>query len=522
MTVPAESAPGTAAADDRRHAWWRAGLLFTLTTGLLFALQFDTVSAMVSIWVTSDTFGYCLLILPIVAFLIYQRRQQLAALMPRPCYWALIWIAGALLLYLIGSIGSVMLFKQLAFVGLWQGLFVLIMGAAVLRQMIFPLFFLVFVVPMGAEVVPLLQRITAEICVFLLRASGMPTFLSGILIEIPTGTFVVAEICSGARFLITALVLGTLATHLFFHSWWRRILFMSLCLVVPILANGLRAYGIIMLAHLSDYQLAVSVDHIVYGLIFLSLVLIVLTGLGALFRDRWPEAGKPGAVAPAASSRLSSSLAASALAILLLGGGEFWVHRVTSAPETAGPVVLAALEPGGDWRLVGNAHEAWHPDFPGADTQVLSVYEAPEGTAALFVAHYLYQRDGHEIISVRNSFIGRGPGRAVDRNVTGFKRLEVELAARRHALFETVVQTPEETRLIWFWYDIGGTPTTSAIAGKLLEIWHTLSGGSRAATAFAVSTAADHDLRDTRARLRALLDALDEGQGLTVSLAQSG
>src|SRR3546814_524737 len=122
--------------------------------------------------------------------------------------------------------------------------------------MVVPICFLFFAVPMGEEVIPLLQTITAEIAVFLLRTTGVPTFHSGLLIEIPSGSFVVADVCSGARFLITTLVLGTLVANFFFVSWRRRILFMLLCLVVPILANGLRAYGIILLAHLTDPALA--------------------------------------------------------------------------------------------------------------------------------------------------------------------------------------------------------------------------------------------------------------------------
>src|SRR3546814_9514120 len=70
------------------------------------------------------------------------------------------------------------------------------MGWAVVRQMVFPICFLFFAVPMGEEVVPFLQTTTAEIAVFLLRATGVPTFHSGLLIEIPSGSFVVADVCS--------------------------------------------------------------------------------------------------------------------------------------------------------------------------------------------------------------------------------------------------------------------------------------------------------------------------------------
>ena len=517
MSLTAESAPEASASVERRRAWLRALLLFALTTVLLFVLRYETLYVMVRVWLTSDTFGYGVLILPIVAFLTYQRREQLALLVPRPCYWAVAWIAVALLLQLIGSIGNLMLFEQLAFIGLWQGLFALFMGATVVRHMAFPLFFLVFAVPMGAEVVPLLQRFTAEICVFLLRASGMPTFLSGIFIEIPSGAFVVAEVCSGARFLITALVLGTLAAHLFFRSWRRRIAFMLLCLVVPILANGLRAYGIIMLAHLSDYELAVSVDHIIYGLIFLSFVLLILTGLGALFRDRWPENMAPQMVDNGPAPQLSSGLIALCLSVFILGGGEIWARQVTAIPETVGPVELAPLQPADGWRLAEQALDGWEPAFPGADSQLLLGYQANEGEVALFVAHYLYQRQGHEVINVGNTIVGSG----MERKVTRFERIEVDVAGRSQALQETMVRAPGGARLIWSWYEVGGTATTSPVAGKLLEIWHTLNGGSRAATAFALATNADDGLEPTRERLGAFLNALNANQSLAVSLLRT-
>ena len=516
MTVTAEKAPGAASPVEWRRAWRRNGLLFVLATALLFALHFETAAAMVKVWMNSDTYGYCFFILPLVLFLAFRRRQQLALLMPRPCFWAFIWIAGALLLQLVGNVASVMLLKQLAFVGLWQGLFALFMGWPVARQLLFALFFLFFAVPMGAEVVPLLQTSTAEITVLLLRASGIPTFHDGVYIEIPTGSFVVAEICSGARFLITSVVLGTLAAHLFFRSWRRRGLFMLLCLVVPILANGVRAYGIIMLAHLSDYRLAISVDHVIYGLIFLSLVLLILTGVGALFRDRWPRDEAPEPVVPEASARLSSSLGAFLLAILLLGGGKVWTLRVTAPPPASGPVELVAPQPGGNWGLIGRSLAGWDPAFPGADSQLMWTYQAPEGEVALFIAHYLYQRDGHEIIATRNSFFGKGP----DKQVTRFERVEVDLADRWRALRETLVQTPAGPRLIWSWYEIGGTRTISPTLGKFFEIWHTFSGGSRAATAFALSTVAVDDLREVRARLKAFLSVLEENHGLVVTLAR--
>lgn len=512
MTSITEEKPDTAMPDEQKQAWRRAGLLFALSTALLFALYFETVATMVKTWLVSDTYGYGLVILPIVLFLFYQRRRNLARLSPRPCFWAVIWIAGAMLLQLVGAIANITLFEQLGFVAAWQGLFVLYMGWPIARQAIFALFYLALAVPVGAEVVPTLQTITAEITVPLLRASGIPTFHDGIFIQIPTGSFVVAEVCSGARFLITSVALGALATNIFFRSWRRRCLFMLLCVVVPVLANGLRAYGIILLAHLTDSDTAIAFDHIIYGLIFLSLVLLILIGLGSLFRDRWPGEEALEAVALGAGARPFSSLGALLLAIVLLGGGNVWTRHVTAAPPAADPVALdAPLAPDG-WRISPHGRANWDPAFPGADSQLLQAYRAPEGEVVLFVAHYLYQRDGHEVITAGNSVAGKSR----DLQVTRYEPIEITLAGRRQTIREILVQTPEGPRLIWSWYEIGGALFISGVAGKTFEIWHTVSGGSRAATAFALSTMVEEDARRARAVLETFLSALETNRGLAI------
>src|SRR3546814_20295136 len=76
----------------------------------------------------------------------------------------------------------------------------------------------------------------------------MTVFLDGYLIQIPTGSFLVAEACSGVRYLLVSVALGVLTAYLFFRPWPRRLLFVALSVAVPIVANGIRASGIIMLA----------------------------------------------------------------------------------------------------------------------------------------------------------------------------------------------------------------------------------------------------------------------------------
>ena len=93
------------------------------------------------------------------------------------------------------------------------------------------------------------------------------------------------EACSGIRYLIASMTLGTLYAYLNYDSTQRRLLFIALSAIVPIVANGLRAFLIVMIGHHSDMKLATGVDHLVYGWLFFGVVMFFLFSLGALFSE---------------------------------------------------------------------------------------------------------------------------------------------------------------------------------------------------------------------------------------------
>jgi exosortase len=102
---------------------------------------------------------------------------------------------------------------------------------------------MLFLVPFGDELIPALQTVTARIVMVLLHLAGIPATLDGVFITVPAGYFKVAEACSGVKFLIAMIAYGVLVCQVCFRSWPRRVAFMALSLVVPILANGVRAWG---------------------------------------------------------------------------------------------------------------------------------------------------------------------------------------------------------------------------------------------------------------------------------------
>ena len=111
-------------------------------------------------------------------------------------------------------------------------------------------------------------------------------------IEALGGRFVVAEECSGVKFLIAMVALATLAAWTGFSRWWPRILLVIGAALVSILANGVRAWGTIFVAQWVGAERAGGFDHIVYGWVFFAVVIVVVLGLAWRHFDREPaEAG---------------------------------------------------------------------------------------------------------------------------------------------------------------------------------------------------------------------------------------
>src|SRR5260370_10879756 len=122
------------------------------------------------------------------------------------------------------------------------------------------------------------------------------------MIEIPEGSFEVAEACAGWRFLIASTVFGCFFAVLMYRSFIRRALFVILSVAVPIAANGLRALGIIVLAHLEGSAAAVEADHVLYGWLFFTLVILILIAIGLMFAQKADQPTPVGSAGYAPSS----------------------------------------------------------------------------------------------------------------------------------------------------------------------------------------------------------------------------
>lgn len=271
-------------------AEWRAAIWRVLIGwAALFAVTFREWGEMAHQWWNIDTYSHILLIIPIIGWLVWIRRDELQKVEPKGWGPGLAWMALGLAFWLTGRITGINLVAQGGTVIAFQGAAMAIIGLRGSLILGFPLFYTFFLVPFGDEIVPFLQSITAHMATFLSDLSGIHTVSDGILIDTPAGLFIVAEACSGVKFLIAMMALGVLVAYSCFSSWKRRFWFLVVCAIVPIIANSIRAWATIFVAQYVGAKAAGSFDHIVYGWIFFAIVIALVLGFAWRWFERVPE-----------------------------------------------------------------------------------------------------------------------------------------------------------------------------------------------------------------------------------------
>jgi len=255
----------------------------------LFALTFAEWRAMAHQWWNIDTYSHILLVPPIIGWVAWIRREEIARAGLRGWWPGVAWTLLGLSCWALGRALEINTIAQGGAVVALQGAVLALLGLRAGIVLAFPLAYALMLVPFGDEIIPPLQMITAEIATVMTRWSGIEMVADGILINTPAGLFIVAEECSGVKFLIAMVALGILVAHTCFSSWHRRAWFLFACVVVPVIANGIRAWATIFIAQYVGAEAAGGFDHIVYGWFFFALVLALVLGVAWRWFEREPE-----------------------------------------------------------------------------------------------------------------------------------------------------------------------------------------------------------------------------------------
>lgn len=387
--------------------WHRPLLMLVLLQIFILFAYSRTALGMAAIWWRSDTYAHGMLV-PLVSIgLIWWMRSGWIYLRPHPGRWAWLLMMVAGVCWLLGDIAAINVITQFALVGMLILAVPAVLGWEVASTWIFPLSFLLFSVPVGDFMLPQLMSWTATMTVFALRATGIPVYQEGLQFVIPSGTWSVVEACSGIRYLIAAITVGSLFAYINYHDWRKRLLFVGISAVVPLFANWIRAYLIVLLGHISGNSLATGVDHLIYGWVFFGLVMGVLFFVGM----RWADSVV--AMCPDRQAKVSIEqnidnqknliiFLCLGLVALIPHGANLLLEMNSGGHE----VRLPDLQVKPPWQKLSRPPSAWRPSFENATAELsLGFVGARSEAVGLHVSYYRRQNYQHKLVASDNVLV---------------------------------------------------------------------------------------------------------------------
>lgn len=506
-----------------------AALAFATAVGASVLLFLPAWQSMARIWWDNETYTHGLLVPLACAWLVWRDRARLAGLAPRPTALALPLLTLCAVGWLVGELAGVNALQHFAVIGMVPALFLLCFGTTITRRNAFALGFLFFAVPFGEFLMPWLMDRTADFTVAALQLSGVPVLREGRQFVLPSGNWSVVEACSGLRYLLAAIPLALFQTHLNRRSARVQALFTLGVVVLALVANWVRAYGIVMLGHLSDMSLAAGVDHLVYGWLFFGLVM----GLAFWIESRLPD-GERGEGVAAGTSMVQTQAAVAPTD----DGSPFGRARPAALSLVAitllacaplGAASLQALsEPRIDLAPLGAALEAlprelatYRPGYRGERAAASGQLTRQPGVG-MGIYQYVGQRDGHEMIGHGQGALPSESGAARPTVVVqrGERAARLPGAPGGAPVSEQLVEHLGQRWLVWEWFWVDGQTLADPRAVKLATAAALLAGRGDESLAFVAWTPvagtgstgapAQAATLEARARLSAAAAALGE------------
>lgn len=489
---------------------WRKPTVLLLAVLSVFVLIFqDSWHSIVNIWSRSDTFAHGYLVAPAALWLLWTRKDFYRQLQPRPGYMGILGGVLCGFVWLVADLANVLVVGQFALVGMLVCLIWSVLGNQVTGNMLYPLLFLFLMVPFGEDFVPFLMEYTASFVVGMLRLTGITVYREGLHFSLTSGSWSVVDACSGIRYLISSITLGLVYAYLNYSNYFKRSAFILAAVLVPIVANGFRAYMIVMIGHLSNMKLATGVDHIIYGWIFFGLVMLLLFYIGSFWHD---EAFNPAdqvlLESPAPQPGVVVFIAVSAMSLLCVGiwplaAAELHARQAIKASipvELAQnlPEQAAALP---DWQ--------WQPQFKGAMIDTTLFVMQDEVSVGVYMANFGDESQGGELINSQNGLLSKSHGEWHELQNPG---VEINWPTASVKVQESVLTNEFEHLLVMRWYRIGNVNTANAYYAKWLQLRKRLTGDAAPELMIVLYTETPHaDYSQARERLRKIALACCSG-----------
>ena len=462
-------------------------------------LFYESVESMVDIWVTNETFTHGFLIFPICLYLIWLKKDDINLYPAKPEPRILLLLTPALGIWLISNIVDVQVIQQLLVISLIPIIVWLLYGRKILQILLFPLLYLYFSVPIGQGLIPAMMEFTANFTVSLIQLTGIPLYRDGLSFSLPSGSWSVVEECSGVRYIIASLALGTIYAYINYSATSKRLIFILFAILVPILANGVRAFGIVMIGHFSGMELATGADHLLYGWVFFGIVIFLMFYIGSFFWDaiviREETSSKAIDIEPDKSASWPI-ITLSILTIISIVSVELFANNIKQSNELADVNInLSVPDHFDEWQFDKTLSLNWNPEINNPDAYLSRNYRYGRDLVQLDIGYFKFQRKNAEAISSRNRLTNPYSGQWKITHTTDLKEGSIYVT-------ETVLQDRQQKILVWNWYQVGMQQTPNAYIAKAFEAYNHLVFRRNDVAIISIATIFEDDKGQARSKLR--------------------
>lgn len=457
-----------------------------LLAGVL-ALALASVPALgvtIEAWLGLPEYSHGLLVPALCAFLVWQRRDELAAVRFAGAWSGLAMAAAGLLLHATGRLSALFVLQQYGMLVVLYGLLLATVGWATFRRLWVPLLLLALAIPLPQFLIKNfsahMQLVSSEIGVWFIRLFGISVYLEGNVIDLGGYKLQVAEACDGLRYLFPLMTLGLVMAYFFKAPLWQRLLVFLSSVPITILMNSLRIGVIGITVEHWGVRMAEGFLHefqgwLVFmasaGLMLLEMALLARAGgrsmaLREVFSIDLPAPLPPASqrvprgIPPPLIITVAMLAVYAAVVMLRLPPVE---RRVERAEFAAFPLQV------GTWQGRGSALESVYLAALKLDDYLLADFrrDTAEPPVNFYVAWYDSQRTGQSAHSPRSCIPGGGWRISSLDSVAlpGVARAGQPLRVNR-----AVIERGSERQLVYYWFQQRGR----IITNEYLVKWYIL------------------------------------------------
>jgi exosortase D (VPLPA-CTERM-specific) len=471
--------------DTRRtHPTWSFGPtvagLAMVALALLVLSTLDGWQKMIHVWDIKEAYSYGYMIPPIVAFLLWQRKDVLERIEFRGSWSGLLVMALGVALVVFGKLTTITTLIHYGFVIAVMGMALALMGMAAFRVVFVPLSLLLFMVPLPSflynNLSTKLQLLSTGLGVAVTRLFGISVYVEGNVIDLGSYQLQVVEACSGLNYLFPLMTLAFIMAYFYKTALWKRAIVFLSSIPITVLMNSFRIGVIGVLVEYWGTEQAEGFLHFFEGWVIfmacLAILLLEIRLLAKLTNDRRPWAEVFGIEFPAATPkdvprqprRLTAPfIAAAALALssALAAAALKDRNEIIPARKAFAEFPLSV----GDWSGQSSRIEAIYLDELKLDDYVLVDFKQPAQSAPVnfYSAYYATQRADQSAHSPRSCLPGggwllKGFGQ---RTLDGVNGPNGALRVNR-----SVIQKGEDRQLAYYWFQQRGRDITNEYAVK--------------------------------------------------------